>query len=207
LTAVPTLGGFWTSLIPNSLEQVWPYCWWVLVIIDHFSRNAVGFALFKKSPTSEEVTAALEKSIPRTGRKAKHIISDKGKQFDCENYKGWCLQNSMKTRFGTIGKHGSVSVTERLVKTLKFECTKLICIPLNFKAMRYELALFFSWYNEFRTHEYWGSRTPMEVYNNSPPTESPLKLVHTSEVPTLELHVSCLEGRKHLPIIDIKKAA
>jgi len=72
--------------------------------------------------------------------------------------------------------------------------------------MRYELALFFSWYNEFRTHEYLGSRTPMEVYNHSPPSAPPLKLVHASEVPKLELHVSYLEGRKHLPIIDIKKA-
>jgi len=189
LTAVPTFGGFWTSLIPNSLAQVWPYCLWVLVIIDHFSRNAIGFALFKKSPTSEEVTATLESSIARTGRKAKHIISDKGPQFDCENYKGWCLQNNMKTRFGVIGKHESVAVTERLVKTLKFECTRLISIPLNLKAMRYELALFFSWDNEFPPHEYLGL------------------LVHTSEVPKLELRVSYLEGRKHLPIIDIKKAA
>ena len=207
LTAVPTLGGFWTSLIPNSLSQVWPYCWWVLVIIDHFSRNAVGFALFKKSPTSEEVTEALERSIARTGRKPKHIISDKGAQFYCDNYKGWCLQNNMKTRFGAVGRHGSVAVTERLVKTLKVECTRLISIPLNFKAMRYELALFFSWYNEFRTHEYLGARTPMEIYNHSPPSEPPLKLVHASEVPKLELHVSYLDGRKHLPVIDIQKAA
>jgi len=47
----------------------------------------------------------------------------------------------------------------------------------------------------------------MEVYNHSPPSEPPLKLVHASEVLKLELHVSYLEGRKHLPIIDIQKAA
>ena len=95
----------------------------------------------------------------------------------------------------------------RMVKIVKFECTSLISIPLNFKAMRYELALFFWWYNELRPHKYLGSRTPIEVYNHSPPSEPPLKLVHASEIPELELHVSYLDDMKHLPIIDIKKAA
>ena len=47
----------------------------------------------------------------------------------------------------------------------------------------------------------------MEVYNHSPPSEAPMKFVHTSDVPKLELHVSYLDGRAHLPIIDIKKVA
>lgn len=74
LTVVPTCG-LWVSWIPNALPQTWPFCWWLLVIVDHFSRKAVGFALFKKQPSSEEVTAALDKAIVKNGRKPRHIIS------------------------------------------------------------------------------------------------------------------------------------
>ena len=62
-------------------------------------------------------------------------------------------------------------------------------------------------YQKIRTHEYLGSRTPLEVYNHSPPSEPPLELVHASEVPKLKLHISYLDDRKHLPIIELKKAA
>ena len=33
--------------------------WWVLNVVDHFSRRAVGFAVFKCRPASEEVHAAF----------------------------------------------------------------------------------------------------------------------------------------------------
>src|SRR6266849_3257116 len=39
LTTVPTTLGFWTSWSPFALPQVWPFCWWVVVAIDHCSRR------------------------------------------------------------------------------------------------------------------------------------------------------------------------
>jgi len=51
------------------------------------------------------------------------------------------------------------------------------------------------------------SKTPLEVYNHSPPREPPLKLIHGSKVPQMELKVSFLDGRRHLPIVEFKKAA
>ena len=33
------------------------------------------------------------------------------------------------------------------------------------------------------------------------------KLVHGDEVPEMKLQISYLEGRKHLPIIELKKTA
>ena len=55
LTLVPTALGFWTSWMPFSLAQSWPFCWWVAVVVDHFSRRVMGFAAFKSQPTSEAV--------------------------------------------------------------------------------------------------------------------------------------------------------
>lgn len=206
LTVVPTSSGFWTSWIPNSLPQCWPFCYWVAVIVDHFSRKSIGFALFKKQPTSEDVTAILNNAIEKTGGKPKYIISDKGVQFYCNNYKNWCSENNIKPRFGAVGKHGSIAITERFIKTLKYEYTKLISVPLNLNDMRYELALFFTWYNEYRPHEYLNGRTPQEVYINSPPVKM-IEFKKGSDIPKMELQLSFLEGRKHLPIVEFKKTA
>ena len=52
LTAVPISGGFWTNWIPNAICQRWPVCWWLLNVVDHFSRRSMGFAVFKCRPTS-----------------------------------------------------------------------------------------------------------------------------------------------------------
>jgi hypothetical protein len=73
--------------------------------------------------------------------------------------------------------------------------------------MRHELSLYFTWYNQYRPHEYLLSRTPLEVYNYAPKKEPPLKLIHSSQVPQMELQLSFIDGRKHLPIIELKQAA
>ena len=52
LTAVPISGGFWTNWIPNAIWQRWPVCWWLLNVVDHFSRRSMGFAVFKCRLTS-----------------------------------------------------------------------------------------------------------------------------------------------------------
>ncbi len=49
LTAVPISGGFWTNWIPNAIWQRWPVCWWLLNVVDHYSRRSMGFAVFKNS--------------------------------------------------------------------------------------------------------------------------------------------------------------
>lgn len=54
LTTVP-IGGFWTSWLPFSLPQRWPFCWWVAVAVDHYSRRVMGRAAFDRQPTSEAV--------------------------------------------------------------------------------------------------------------------------------------------------------
>ena len=46
LTTVPTSGGFWTSWLPFALPPCWPFCWWLAVVLDHYSRRVLGFAFF-----------------------------------------------------------------------------------------------------------------------------------------------------------------
>ena len=81
MTVVPTGGGFWTPWFPFTLPQCWPFCWWVAVVMDHFSRKTIGIAVFKKQPSAIDVRTFLGTTISRAKVRPKYIISDKGGQF------------------------------------------------------------------------------------------------------------------------------
>jgi hypothetical protein len=109
LTVVPISGGFWTNWIPNAICQRWPVCWWVLNVIDHFSRRSMGVGVFKCRPTSEEVTAALDSIMAAEKVSPKHLIVDQGPEFKCEHFENvWCKAKNILPRFGAVGKHGSM---------------------------------------------------------------------------------------------------
>ncbi|MBI2442070.1 MAG: hypothetical protein HYV35_11960, partial [Lentisphaerae bacterium] len=59
LTVVPTQAGFWTAWLPFSLPQVWPFCYWVALVVDHFSRRIMGWAVFKYQPSSLQIRSFL----------------------------------------------------------------------------------------------------------------------------------------------------
>jgi transposase InsO family protein len=163
LTIVPTWSGFWVPWLPFSLLQSWPFCWWVAVAIDHFSRAVVGFAVFLGRPTSADVQRFLDRAIRTTRTAPKYVISDKGRQFWCESYKRWCRRRGIRPRFGAVGKYGSIAIVERFMRSLKSECTRRILVPLQLEAMRRELALYVYWYNQHRPSMALGGRTPREV--------------------------------------------
>ncbi|MFC1461329.1 DDE-type integrase/transposase/recombinase [Verrucomicrobiota bacterium] len=205
LTVVPTRAGFWVPWLPFSLPQVWPFCWWIAVAIDHFSRKAISFALFKKQPTSLDVRSFLGRTMGRNRTKPKYIICDKGTQFWCDAYKKWCKRKKIKPRYGAVGKYGSIAIIERFIRSMKDECTRQIIVHLNLNEMRTELALYATWYNQFRPHQSLHGSTPHQRYrglSRAPPI-SDVELKNGR----LYLQVSYLEGRKHLPIIQLRKAA
>ena len=43
LASVPTRLGFWTSWSPWAVPQEWPFCWWMAVALDHYSRRVAHF--------------------------------------------------------------------------------------------------------------------------------------------------------------------
>ena len=112
----------------------------------------------------------------------------------------------IQTRFGAVGKYGSIAIVERFNRTLKDECTRKIFVPFCFEKMREELAIFITWYNELRPHSYLDARTPEEVYVDAPPIEQ-VESASNSDLPEFSVRISYFEGRKHLPIVEIKKAA
>jgi putative transposase len=206
LTLVPVTSGRWIPWFPFSLPQVWPFVWHVAVVIDHFSRAVMGFAVFRKEPTSLEIRSFLGRAIHRAGRAPRHIISDKGSQFHCDAFRRWCKRRRIKPRYGAVGKYGSIAVIERFIRSLKNEWTRRILIPFDRQQMRRHLSTYARWYNHFRPHQSLAGRTPQEVYLNLQ-LSNPRFEVRGTDAVCLRLAVSHLEGSRQLPIVELKKAA
>jgi len=221
LTTVSTVSGFWASWLPFALPQCWPFCWWVAVVIDHYSRRLIAVAVFSQKPDSVAVCRFLG-SVDSTPN---YLICDKDKVFWCERFMDLCRYRGIKPRYGAVGKHGSIAVVERAIKTLKDECTRRILVPQRRKAFRRELLSFLDWYNEYRPHMRLDGRTPNEVYfrqrpaNRCPrveprkgwprgsPCARPCTLVAGKPGDRFDLEVDYFGGCRHLPIVSLKRAA
>ncbi len=206
MTLIPTSKGFWASWFPFSFVQCWPFCYWVAVAVDHFSRTCIGYSVFKKQPSSEDITAFLSRTIKSSQTKPRHIISDKGKQFFCRHFKNWCKQENIKPRFGAVGRYGSISIVERFIKTLKSECTRKTLNPMNIDDFRYQITEYLNWYNEFRPHESLKGRTPFDAYFGKRRRNGYYKM-KGPDPDNLVLQVSYVNGQKHLPVIKLRKTA
>ena len=225
LTVQPTLPGLCCSWLPFALPQCWPFAWWLAFAEDHFSRRVMGYAVCRKQPTSEQVRAMLGRAIATAGTVPRHLICDRGRQFDCEDFRHWCCRKGIKPSYGAIGKHGSLAVIERLILTVKLLLRCLPLMPLRDAAMRREVGLIAAWYNGERPHMALGGRTPDEVYfdrfpaNRKPrfeprehwprssPCAKPWALVRGKPGVCLQLEVEFQAGRTHLPIVRVKRAA
>jgi transposase InsO family protein len=225
ITAVPIVSGFWATWSPFTLPQCWPFCWWVAVVVDHFSRRVMGISVWEAPPSSLQVRHFLGQSIARTGRSPKYIVSDKGPQFWNDGFKGWCRRKNIRPRFGAVGRHGSIAVVERFILTLKNNYTRLMLISPRKDVFCRELQLFACWYNEHRPHSTLGGTTPHEVYYRLPgankvvrfeprlcwpvrsPCASPQAAIRGKLGTRFVLHVTNLAGRKYLPIVKLRVAA
>ena len=225
LTAVPINGGFWTAWLPFAFPQCWPFCWWVAIVIDHYSRRVMGFAIFDHNPSSVAIRTFLGRTIARSHAKPKYIICDKGSQFFCGAYKAWCRRRQIKPRFGALGKHGSIAVIERFNRTLKQEGTRRSLVALSRDRFREELKLFVAWFNEQRPHSALAGCTPNEVYRGDIPANrrsriepragwprrsrcaAPQTLVAGMPGTRFDLAIHFVEGRRHLPVVTMKRAA
>jgi putative transposase len=96
------------------------------VAVDHFSRKVVCVAPLE-GPNAGWIIEALEQTMQKHGA-PKHIISDQAPVFTGEAFAELLRQWNIKPRFGALGKSGSIAVTERLIKTLKYEWLRRVPI-------------------------------------------------------------------------------
>ena len=225
LTTVSTGGGFWKPWLPFSLPQCWPFAWWLVVVIDHYSRRAMGIAVFSKPPTSLAIRNFFGKTITDTAATPDHLICDKGSVFWCADFKRWCTRESIRPRYGAVGKHGSIAVVERFIRTMKDEVTHRIAVSQRRIVFHKELKTYLTWYNEHRPHTTLTGKTPNEVYfrlrpanqqarieprqrwPRPTPCAKPCTIIAGQPGDRFTLEVDFHDGRRHLPIVSLRRAA
>jgi hypothetical protein len=109
--------------------RLWPI--YVLVAIDHYSRKVV-YVEPLEGPTAWVVDAT--ERVFEIYEAPKHIISDQGSVFISGAFDALMKNEKwdVKQRFGAIGKHESIAVTERAIKTLKYEWLNRVINPERF---------------------------------------------------------------------------
>ena len=124
-----------------------------------------------------------------------------------------------------MGQHGSIAVVERFILTLKCLLRWLLLVPYRREAFQRELDATLDWYNRHRPHTWLGGRTPDEVYNarypanrrpryeprarwpRGSPCAKPWALIRGKPGVRLVLEVSFPGGRKHLPVVTLRRTA
>jgi putative transposase len=226
LTTVETSAGAWTSWLPFALPRCWPFCWWLALVVDHYSRRVMGSAVYKSQPSAQQIIIFLRGVVARCGEAPRHLVSDQGPQFVSRRLRRWCGRRGVRQRFGAVGRRGSIAVIERFIRTLKCECVRLLpLVPLRRDSFLRELCLFHHWYNGNRAHTTLAGATPDEVYfkrrpacrqprleprpdwPRPSPCARPQVLVKGQPGARLNIEVTFSAGRCHLPCVAITRAA
>ena len=203
-----------------------PFCWWVAVVVDHYSRRVISVGVFDVPPDCRAICSFLGRAIGRTGNAPKYLVCDRDSIFDCQAFRRWVKQKGIKPpRYGAVGKHGGIAVVERFILTMKNEATRRILVPQRRDAFRSELIAFVDWFNEHRPHVALGGQAPNEVYfgrqpaNRRPrieprkqrprrsPCAKPQTLVAGQPGDRFVAGLSFHTGRRHLPVVTLQRAA
>ena len=146
----------------------WKFGFWTFDIVSDFGFRASDF-----SPKNRVFDITLRCS-------AKHVISDRAGVFTGNVFAELLDSWNVKPRFGAVGKHGSISVTERVIKTLKYEWLKRVPIIKGFDHLTMLCEEFECWYNSWRPHMTLDGIRPDDVYYDKKP-EKPKR--DSKEVP------------------------
>ena len=143
-----------------KLWGLWPIK--VFVVIDHFSRKVLSVKPLDR-PNAGWVLNALEEAILKYGA-PKHIITDKEPLFFGEAFKEFIRRWEIKPRYGAVGKSGSIAVTERVIKTLKYEWLALVPPVKGIRHLEGLCSDFTIWHNWWRPHMFLDGARPDDVY-------------------------------------------
>jgi hypothetical protein len=78
---------------------------------------------------------------------------------------------NIKPRLGAISKHGSIAVTERVNKTLKYEWLKRVAIIKGIDHLTELCNEFEIWYNRWRPHMTLDGNRPDDIYYDNKPNK------------------------------------
>jgi len=117
----------------------------VLVAIDHFSRKVVTLTASARSTAMWVVTAV--RGAFDYYRQPRHVITDQEACFTSQEFGVIVEQRGVRHRFGALASHGSISVTERVIRTLKQEWLRRVALIRGMDHLALLLGDFATYYN------------------------------------------------------------
>ena len=136
----------------------------IFIAIDHYSRRVMAVKPLE-GPNEGCILDALEQGFAKFGA-PKHIITDHASVFVGAAFAELLDRWDVKPRLGAVGKHGSIAVTERVIKSLKYDWLKRLPIIRGFDHLAELCHGFDEWYNEWRPHMGVDGRRPADVFRN-----------------------------------------
>jgi transposase InsO family protein len=116
-----------------------------------------------EGPNAGWVVDVLEGAFLRHGP-PKHLTSDQEGVFVSDVFAELMIDWDIKQRFGAVGKHGPIAVTERLIWTLKHEWLARVPLIRGLDHLGELLADFEVYYNQCRSHRRLQGATPAMIY-------------------------------------------
>ncbi len=128
---------------------IWPI--YLLIAIDHYSRRIVCVAPLEGANAGWTVEV-LQRSFEESGA-PKHIITDQEPAMSTFTklrsaaFAELFGKHGVKHRLGAVGQHGSIAVTERAIKTLKYEWLLRVPVLKGHRHLQKLCVSFSEWYN------------------------------------------------------------
>ncbi len=94
----------------------------------------------------------------------RHLISDQERVFITDAFRDLLTQRDAQPRFGAVGKHGSIAVTERVILTLKSEWLRRVPVFRGLDHLEQLLRSFAVYYSEHRGHARLGGAVPAVIH-------------------------------------------
>ena len=163
----------------NSINQLWvadityirllEQFIYLAIILDAFSRRAIGWALEDHLEASLALAAlemALQARRPQPGSLIHH--SDRGVQYACADYTAVLARNDIRPSMSRVGNPYDNARAESFMKTLKHEEVDAREYR-DLSDARRHIAGFIDVYNRQRLHSALSYRPPLEFEANLPP--------------------------------------
>ncbi len=122
-----------------------------------------------------------------------------------DGYKAWCDRKGIAPRYAAAESIRATAIVERFFLSLKDEWLRRILVPLDRDAMQREMSLYLDWFARHRPHQGHDGCVPQEVYDGEPVVAKEKR--EAKEIPRTELLVRFHEGRRQLPIVELRRAA
>jgi len=143
------------------------------VVIDRFSRKAIGWALDRTLAARVAVTALQQAIVQRQPPPGVVHHSDQGIQYACADYAALLKAHGMVPSMSRPANPYDNAACESFMKTLKQE--EIYCnVYRDFEELAEHLDEFIgTYYNRLRLHSALGYRTPEEFERDSPAPVTP----------------------------------